>query len=436
MCYDMKQYKKRGLVYIIVNERFGVKGFSDRLGAYTDYKNMKKLFKPMGFKLMTFYDKTAQEIQIILKNASKRPDLAERPCFFCIISSHGEQVVSGGVGSDSNLIVHTIVGVDGKRVKTDDLVNCFSDSRCRSMAGKPKVFFIQACRESVYSDDRREALDPGVNIQYVVSAKLSKHRRLRQRVTGGSVSDSADCKLQEDSEELGIPSPALNAILGGGDEEDGFSDGYDTATTDEESDEDEDREKDHEDIRKRDRSSYNNTTESQSHDVIPEGVPSEGIKHIEAVTPDEAAGTGLKDQADAGKKFPADRKVDTDIKGVYKVMSIPCHDDMLVMFASPPGKLAWRGTQEGGWLLANLYNVMKHYVRNSDIKNQNLLNILVEVAEEVSRKETNTDDPQYNGMKMVPVIHHKLTKDVVLCTCKETGLLIKLKEKLQAFILS
>lgn len=38
------------------------------------------------------------------------------------------------------------MGVDGGEIRTSDLVDIFSDDNCKGLRGKPKFFFIQACR--------------------------------------------------------------------------------------------------------------------------------------------------------------------------------------------------------------------------------------------------------------------------------------------------
>ncbi|XP_033725097.1 uncharacterized protein LOC117315066 [Pecten maximus] len=282
MQYDFskQKYPKRGLVYIIVNERFSAEGYPDRHGAYTDYRNMKNLFKPLNLKLMTYYDKTGQQIKDILQSASKRPDLADRSCFICVISSHGEQWAEVDRKEKKKTMEHAIVGVDGMRVLTKDLVGFFSEDKCFDMVGKPKLFFIQACRETLYSTDRSKAVDRGVAIQYVVSAKLSKHRRMRQRLSLNTKYDSADSKPNQSE----VPLDALDHIIdptgnGDSDDDDQLSDGYDTATTDEDSDADSDRETGHEEIKKRDRS-----VNTENEDVISKDDVKIEIRHIQATT--------------------------------------------------------------------------------------------------------------------------------------------------------
>ncbi|XP_033725096.1 uncharacterized protein LOC117315065 [Pecten maximus] len=484
MQYDFskQKYPKRGLVYIIVNERYSAEGYPDRHGAYTDYRNMKNLFKPLNLKLMTYYDKTGKQIKDIIQNASKRPDLADRPCFICVISSHGEQWPDldrkERKKTMEHVMDHVIVGVDGMGVLTKDLVGFFSKDKCFDMVGKPKLFFIQACRETFYSNggskavlystdrskavlystDRSkavlystEAFDRGVAVQYVVSAKLTKHRRMRQRLSLNTKYDSADSKPNQSE----VPLDALDHIIdptgnGDSDDDDQLSDGYDTATTDEDSDADSDRETGHEEIKKRDRS-----VNTENEEVISKDDVKIEIRHIQATTPSDQnkdlnvvpkeeekteiqqsermvpSGVPL-DQDDAGAS--GKRRVISDIQEAepMEVTAIPCHDDMLVMFASPPGKIAWRSTSEGSWLLANLYNVFKQYIRSRKISERDFLSILIEVSQDVSLKETNTVETEFKNMKMVPTIYHRLTKEVVMCFGKETGLLKSLKRRFQS----
>ena len=53
-------------------------------------------------------------------------------CLVIAILSHG---VEGG-----------ILGTDEGLVRIEDIINQFSGLNCPTMAGKPKLFFLQACR--------------------------------------------------------------------------------------------------------------------------------------------------------------------------------------------------------------------------------------------------------------------------------------------------
>ena len=56
----------------------------------------------------------------------------EYDCFVLIILSHG---FNGG-----------IYGVDGDPVHLDKVTMLFKPDNCRSLANKPKIFFVQACQ--------------------------------------------------------------------------------------------------------------------------------------------------------------------------------------------------------------------------------------------------------------------------------------------------
>ncbi|XP_059832928.1 uncharacterized protein LOC132398015 [Hypanus sabinus] len=66
--------------------------------------------------------------------ASYRPQSqrAHGSCFVSILSSHGADGL--------------IYGADGKPVHLRDIYSMFTEKACPALAGKPKIFFVQACR--------------------------------------------------------------------------------------------------------------------------------------------------------------------------------------------------------------------------------------------------------------------------------------------------
>lgn len=68
-------------------------------------------------------------------------DHSECDCFVCVILSHGEEGI--------------VYGTD-KAVHIKELSDFFKSDRCPSLAGKPKIFIIQACRGY--------QTDPGVTV--------------------------------------------------------------------------------------------------------------------------------------------------------------------------------------------------------------------------------------------------------------------------------
>ena len=59
---------------------------------------------------------------------ASRQNHADSDCFACAILSHGDEGV--------------VYGTDAK-VKIDDLVEPLKGANCKTLAGKPKLFFIQ-----------------------------------------------------------------------------------------------------------------------------------------------------------------------------------------------------------------------------------------------------------------------------------------------------
>ncbi|XP_038602499.1 caspase-9 isoform X3 [Tachyglossus aculeatus] len=71
-------------------------------------------------------------------NKLARKDHSALDCCVVVILSHGYQAshiqFPGGIH-----------GTDGKSISVETIVNYFNGSRCPSLGGKPKLFFIQAC---------------------------------------------------------------------------------------------------------------------------------------------------------------------------------------------------------------------------------------------------------------------------------------------------
>lgn len=95
---------------------------------------VKRVFEWLQFETVEHMDLEAKQIYEKVKTYSEK-DHSNMDCFACFIFSHGEK--------------DKIKGVDDQFVNIKDLVSCFSGSNCPSLAGKPKLFFIQACQGSV-----------------------------------------------------------------------------------------------------------------------------------------------------------------------------------------------------------------------------------------------------------------------------------------------
>lgn len=129
--YNMDR-NKENLALIINNETFiESTGMSNRQGSDRDASAIKHALESLHFKVIDRKNLPVKGMEQIFKDISAF-DHAKRNCFVCVILSHGE---------DDNVIY----GIDGK-IKLDDLVEMLLPNRCPSLIGKPKLFFVQACR--------------------------------------------------------------------------------------------------------------------------------------------------------------------------------------------------------------------------------------------------------------------------------------------------
>ncbi|KAM9380586.1 LOW QUALITY PROTEIN: caspase-8-like [Phaethornis superciliosus] len=103
----------------------------NREGTLKDGEAVKRVFQWLQFETVEYMNLEAEQMYAKVKEYSKK-DHSNMDCFVCFIFSHGEK--------------DKIKGIDGEFVNIKDLVSCFKGSNCPSLAGKPKLFFIQACQ--------------------------------------------------------------------------------------------------------------------------------------------------------------------------------------------------------------------------------------------------------------------------------------------------
>lgn len=120
-----------GQCIIINNKNFDRRtGMNQRNGTDVDAANAMKVFTKLGYKVKIYNDQTVDQMKQVLIAASKE-DHSSSASFVCVLLSHGDEGV--------------FFGTDGS-VELKYLTSLFRGDRCRSLVGKPKLFFIQACR--------------------------------------------------------------------------------------------------------------------------------------------------------------------------------------------------------------------------------------------------------------------------------------------------
>ncbi|XP_053875338.1 caspase-7-like [Malaclemys terrapin pileata] len=137
---SVQQRKNRAV--IIVNYEFH--GSSEllkhRKGAKREADKLFKALSKLNYAVKLHYDQEAQEIEEIYRQESREE---HGDCFVSILSSHGEE--------------GAIYDCRGELLKLTRIFQMLSPQRCPVLAGKPKIFFIQACRGNV--------TDPGVWVE-------------------------------------------------------------------------------------------------------------------------------------------------------------------------------------------------------------------------------------------------------------------------------
>ncbi|XP_028411570.1 caspase-3-like [Dendronephthya gigantea] len=189
-CYPLE--RPRGFALII-----NVKSFSgttengvalqERKGSDIDAKRLKELWEKLGF--IVEYDaisRKAHEISTILQDMVKNIDRQENSkCFVCCIMTHGD--------------MGRIYGSDSKHLDIKDIIDMFKEVKCKALAGKPKIFFIQACRGSRVLSNR-----------FLPETTASKKPSINDDTTFGSdLSDTATSTASRGCEIMGSRSTTI-----------------------------------------------------------------------------------------------------------------------------------------------------------------------------------------------------------------------------------
>lgn len=126
---------KRGICLIINNHDFSksVVDLKKREGTMADERCLLEVFGWLGFEVQNHRDCDRRKILSLVSDLSRR-DHSQMDCFVCCVLSHG--------------LEGAVYGVDGQEVKLSELTDPFDGLNCRSLAEKPKLFFIQACQGS------------------------------------------------------------------------------------------------------------------------------------------------------------------------------------------------------------------------------------------------------------------------------------------------
>ncbi|KAJ8321053.1 hypothetical protein KUTeg_002640 [Tegillarca granosa] len=131
--------EKEGVCIIINNDHFfkipgddESKEMPGRTGTHIDAEKLQYIFQKLDFIVERKDNLQDFEMVRFLVEVSLNTDHSQFDSFVCCILSHGA--------------LGNVYGTNGRLVRIQTLTSCFQSQRCPSLAGKPKLFFIQACQ--------------------------------------------------------------------------------------------------------------------------------------------------------------------------------------------------------------------------------------------------------------------------------------------------
>lgn len=127
----MKQ-NPHGMCLIVNNATFEAEScLANRKGSNIDARNLQSLFLSLKYKVRVVENLRARNLKDTIMKFARENHNAYDSVVLCLLS-HG--------------LEGRIYGVDGGLVPINDLVAMFNGHNAKTLFGKPKLFFIQACR--------------------------------------------------------------------------------------------------------------------------------------------------------------------------------------------------------------------------------------------------------------------------------------------------
>ncbi|KAG5267696.1 hypothetical protein AALO_G00224630 [Alosa alosa] len=147
---DVESYtmvsRPRGRCLIINNYKFTTNEYGTREGTVKDAEKLRGVFKWLHFLVDEQRDLSGRDMKAVVHEYATMDHSAYDAIVVCVLS-HG--------------LEGEVVGVDGEKVSIKDLYKPFT--RCLTLIGKPKLFFIQACQGTKYQTGH--LLEDGPNQQ-------------------------------------------------------------------------------------------------------------------------------------------------------------------------------------------------------------------------------------------------------------------------------
>ncbi|XP_053673133.1 caspase-like [Anopheles nili] len=139
--YNMN-HKRRGMALIFSHNKYDIDNIPSREGSAIDCKRLKETLDMFRFDVKIYQDFKYEEIKTVIQKVSTM-DHEENDCILIAVLTHGEE--------------GDYVYAYDCPYELSTIWSYFTAEKCPSLAGRPKIFFVQACRGN--------KLDNGVKVQ-------------------------------------------------------------------------------------------------------------------------------------------------------------------------------------------------------------------------------------------------------------------------------
>ncbi|KAH8403255.1 hypothetical protein KR222_008988, partial [Zaprionus bogoriensis] len=127
--YNMR-HRRRGLALIFGHEKFLNSSLERRTETATDMQNLERELAALGFEVRLYKDLRYSQLMHCINDASAL-NHDEHDCIAVALLTHGQE---------------DLVWAADVYYKPDTIWSAFTADRCPTLAGKPKIFFVEASR--------------------------------------------------------------------------------------------------------------------------------------------------------------------------------------------------------------------------------------------------------------------------------------------------
>lgn len=402
-------HQVRGIAIVISNEIF--KSAKPRHYADIELHKMNEMFEGLGYIVMLFKDLTALQMYEVIRTATcKEMDffLEKSDSFACVLASHGNEVQEDSPADPKVKVYHHVIHGTNGGIKTHLILDLLDENRCNKLQGKPKLFFVQACRSRFGQDpscfdggvvvpSKRFRPNPGQNRDQTEG--LSKDSASHHEELGDGCGDQVDVSEGSDTGHHPNPKPTGDTATEDCKEEVG-EDGCENEVTPNEK----------------------MTTELHYQLCLDVEIIREETKDIYEETKDICEDPSIIERGEnwITKQFFRKRMVAArTVRDADEVTTVvtPCHNDFLIMYSTSEGKVGFGREELGGWLLHVTHEIMSEHIDIIGKNPQNsfdFLSVMTYVMHKIGVDfETDTEDPLTSGLKTAPTLQHKLSKDLI-----------------------